>query len=102
MNDPAARVGTGFERRERPCAAVIRSGDRTSTQSSAGDDAESSFRAHKELREVGAGGLSCVSAGVNDCPVGENDIEANDDVFDLAVAVRKLTGAAAGKPTADC
>ena len=66
-----------------------------------GDDAERALGPDEQLVEVGADGLAGLPAGADDAAVGQDDLEADDDVLDLAVAVRQLAGAAAGEPAAD-
>ena len=65
------------------------------------DDAERSLRADEQLREIGSDRGARRAAGRDDRAVGEHDVEAHDDVLDLAVAGRELAGAAAREPAAD-
>ena len=62
---------------------------------------ERAFGADEQLREVGADRGARRTAGRDARAVGEHDVEAGDDVFDLPVAGRELAGAAARDPTAD-
>ena len=65
-----------------------------------GDDAERAFRSGEELVEIGPDGAGRGAAGADHGAVGEHHLEADDHVFDLPVARRVLTGAAACHPTA--
>ena len=67
-----------------------------------GDDAEGALTADEELGQVGpGGGARAMSFGVHDAAVGQDDLEAEHHVLDLAVAGGVLAGAAAGQPPAD-
>ena len=70
-------------------------------QTGADDDSERAFGADEELREVGAHCGTRRAARRDGRAVGEHDVEAGDDVLDLPVAGRELTGAAAREPAAD-
>ena len=63
-----------------------------------GDDAERALRPGEQLVEIGADGAGRAAAGSDHGAVGEHDLEADDHVFDLAVAGRVLTGAATCHP----
>ena len=93
---PSAKVGEPVGRRG------LGGGCRVQPQPGAGDDAERALGADEELGEVRArppGGRCrrCVMRRA----VGQDDVEADDHVLDLAVAGRELAGAAAGQPPAD-
>ena len=64
-------------------------------------DAERALGAEEQLGEVGSDGRRRGAAGAHDLAVGEDDLEADDEVLDLAVAGGVLAGAAAGDPAAD-
>ena len=64
-------------------------------------DAERALGAEEQLGEVGPDGAGRRAAGAHDRAVGEHDLEADDEVLDLAVAGGVLAGAAAGDPAAD-
>ena len=66
-----------------------------------GDHAEGALAADEHLVQVGADRLAGEAARRDLPPVGEDDVEADDDVLDLPVAARHLTGAAAGEPSSD-
>ena len=91
-------VGERAERVRRT-AVVRRHG--VGPQPDPGDDAERALRPEEQLVEVGPDGGGRRAAGAHDGAVGEHDLEADDDVLDLAVAGRVLAGAAAGDPAAD-
>jgi len=99
--DPPAGVepvGEGAEP-EGPLLGV--GGHRVDAEPSLGDDAEGALAAHEELVEVGTGGRAgTVAAGADDRAVGQDDLQADDHVLDLAVAVGVLAGPAAGQPSA--
>ena len=73
-----------------------------SAESSAGDNAESSFGTDEQLIEIWARRLAGMATSGERCAIGKYDIKTDDDVFDLAVAIGELAGAAAGQPAADC
>ena len=64
------------------------------------DHAERALGTEEELGEIGPdrGGRS--TAGAYGRPVGEHDLEADDEVLDLAERVEVLAGASAGHPSA--
>ncbi len=64
-------------------------------------DPQRALRPDEQLVEVGADGSGRGAAGAHDAAVGEHDLEADDEVLDLAVARRVLAGAATGDPAAD-
>ena len=101
LDDAAHGVESDGERRERERGADLRRRQRVQSQSRADDDAERSFRTDEELGEIRTDRGTRRAAGGHDAAVGEHDVEADDDVFDLAVAGRELAGAAAREPAAD-
>src|SRR6185436_13532623 len=66
-----------------------------------GDDAEGALGTDEQLVEVGTDGGGRGTAGPHDAPVGEDHLEADRDLLDLAVARRVLPGAATRDPAAD-
>ena len=70
-------------------------------QPGANDDPERAFGPHEQLREVGADRRPRCATRVHERAFGEYDVEALDDVFDLAVAGGELAGPAAREPAAD-
>ena len=70
-------------------------------QPRARDHAECPFAADEQLGEIGPDGGARCAAGMDDAPVGERDVEADDHVLDLAVARRVLARAATREPPAD-
>ncbi len=99
--DPAARVEPVGERGEPEGAPALAPGDRVHPEPSFGDDAEGALAAHEQLGEVGAGGRPRpVPTGPDHGAVGQDYLEAEHHVLDLAVAVRVLAGPPAGQPPA--
>ena len=81
----------------RSCAG----GRRVDAQARFGDHAERALAAHEELGQVGpGGGAGAVPLGAHGAAVGQDDLEAEHHVLDLAVAGGVLPGAAAGEPSA--
>ena len=70
-------------------------------QAGSGDDAQGALAAHEHLVEVGSGGLAGVALGVDHRAVGQDHVEPDDHVLDLAVAGGELAGPAARQPAAD-
>ena len=99
--DAAAGVEPVDERGEAVGQPPLVHGRRVQAQAGRGDDAEGALAADEELVEVGAGGLAGVALGVDGGAVGQDHVQADDHVLDLAVAGRQLAGAAAGEPAAD-
>ena len=62
---------------------------------------ERALGAEEQLVEVGPDGRRGRAAGADHGAVGEDDLEPDDDVLDLAVAGGVLAGAPAGDPAAD-
>ena len=72
-----------------------------SSKPDARDDAKRAFGTEEQLVEVGSHGRGRAAAGGDHGAIGEHYFEANDHVFDLAVAGAVLACAAAGDPSAD-
>ena len=66
-----------------------------------GNDAKGAFRTDEQLVEVWPSRSSSVSSRGERGAVGQYDVEADDEVFYLAVTIRQLTCATTGKPSAD-
>ena len=91
-------VGERVERVGRP---ALVGWQRVSPQPDPGDDREGALRAEDQLGEIGTGGGRRCTTGADDGAVGQHGLEADDHVFDLAVAGRVLTGASGRDPAAD-
>src|SRR5207247_1959915 len=96
-----ARLDAVAERREPERGALLDPGHRMQPQSRAGDHAECPLATDEQLREIGPDGGARRAAGMDDAPVGERDVEADDDVLDLPVARGVLACATTREPTAD-
>ncbi len=99
---PPADLEALRERGEAVGGRLACRGDGVHHERCARDDAERPFGADEELREVRSDGLSWrVAAEFNHVAVGEHDGQTPHNVFDLAIAVGKLSGASTGDPSAD-
>ena len=96
-----ARLDAVAERREPERGALLDPGRRMQPQSRAGDHAECPLATDEQLREIGPDGGARRAAGMDGAPVGERDVEADDDVLDLPVARGVLACATTCEPTAD-
>ena len=84
-----------------PYAALLRRRHGVGAEPGPRDHAERAFRPHEELGQVGAHRGARRAAGVDRAAVGEHDVEAGDDVFDLPVPSGQLARSAAREPPTD-
>ena len=101
LHDASHRVEPVGERRERVRAADLGGRERVQAQPRTDDHTEGSFGADEALREIGPDRRPRRAAGRHEGAVGEHDVEAGDDVLDLAVSGRELACAAARDPSAN-
>ena len=100
--DLAARLQAAGEGREPEGPPFLRRRQGMDTETGFGDDAQRPLAADEELGQVRpGGGARSLAFGVDDAPVGQDHLEADDHVLDLPVAGRVLTRPAAGQPAAD-
>ena len=100
--DPPAGIEAVGEGGEPEGAPFLARGHRVDPEATLGDHPEGALAADEQLGEVRSG---CrpgpVPTGPDDAAVGQHDLEADDHVFDLPVAVRVLSRSSAGQPSAD-
>ena len=99
--DPPAGVECTGHVGEAPCAAALEGRRGVEAELCRAQHAERALGSDEDLSQVGTDRLAGMAAGTNERPIGEHDVEAGDDVLDLAVARRELPGAATGDPPAD-